>query len=62
MTGSDRSILVLYASETGNAQDMAEELGRMCSRLHFSNQVEEFNAVDLVGILNGEIQQRNDDG
>ena len=48
MADTDRSVLVLYGSETGNAQDMAEELGRLCTRLRFRVQVDELNAVDLV--------------
>jgi sulfite reductase alpha subunit-like flavoprotein len=48
MTVRDRSVLVLYGSETGNAQDMAEELGRVCQRLHFKSRVEELDGVDLV--------------
>ena len=44
----DRSVLVLYGSETGNAQDMAEELGRLCARQHFRTQVDELDAIDLV--------------
>lgn len=45
---TDRSALVLYGSETGNAQDMAEDLGRLCSRLRFRTDVDELDAVDLV--------------
>lgn len=48
MTNPDRTVLVLYGSETGNAQDMAEELGRICQRLHFTTHVEELDGVDLV--------------
>lgn len=48
MTGHERSVLVLYGSETGNAQDIAEELGRLCQRLHFKSNVEELDAVELV--------------
>ena len=44
----DRSALILYGSETGNAQDMAEDLGRLCSRLHFRTDVDELDSVDLV--------------
>nr|WGZ60624.1 cytochrome P450 [Fusarium tricinctum] len=51
MTVRDRSVLVLYGSETGNAQDMAEELGRVCQRLHFKSRVEELDAVDLNALL-----------
>ncbi|OAR01126.1 hypothetical protein LLEC1_04459, partial [Akanthomyces lecanii] len=43
-----RSVLVLYGSETGNAQEIAEDLGRNCQRLHFQSTVEEMNAVALV--------------
>ncbi|CVK97213.1 NADPH reductase TAH18 [Fusarium proliferatum] len=51
MAAHDRSVLVLYGSETGNAQDMAEELGRICQRLHFESRVEELDAVDLNALL-----------
>jgi len=51
MAVQDRSVLVLYGSETGNAQDMAEELGRVCQRLHFNSRVEELDAVDLVSYI-----------
>jgi sulfite reductase alpha subunit-like flavoprotein len=43
-----RTALILYGSETGNAQDVAEELGRLCERLRFQTQVAELNAVNLV--------------
>ncbi|KAL5003183.1 NADPH-dependent diflavin oxidoreductase 1 [Aspergillus recurvatus] len=38
-----RSALVLYGSETGNAQDVAEEVGALAERLHFTTQVSELN-------------------
>ena len=31
----DRSILVLYGSQTGTAQAVAERIGREAKRLHF---------------------------
>ncbi|KAK7409560.1 NAPDH-dependent diflavin reductase [Neonectria punicea] len=46
-----RAALILYGSETGNAQDMAEELGRLCQRLHFDNRVEALDAIDLNALL-----------
>jgi hypothetical protein len=44
----ERRALVLYGSETGNAQDVAEELGRIAERLRFDTEVAELNAVRLV--------------
>ncbi|KAJ5575815.1 hypothetical protein N7535_002741 [Penicillium sp. DV-2018c] len=38
-----RSILILYGSETGNAQEVAEELGALTERLHFATHVFELN-------------------
>ncbi|KAL2761266.1 hypothetical protein ACRALDRAFT_1059109 [Sodiomyces alcalophilus JCM 7366] len=46
-----RSVLVLYGSETGNSQDIAEELGRMVQRLHFKTKVDEMDHVKLSEIL-----------
>ncbi|KAH0555947.1 hypothetical protein GP486_006111, partial [Trichoglossum hirsutum] len=42
----DRTALVLYGSETGNAQDLAGELGRITERLHFTARVLELDSVD----------------
>ncbi|KAG8736542.1 NAPDH-dependent diflavin reductase [Ceratobasidium sp. 414] len=39
MTTQDRSILVLYGSETGNAKDAAERIGRTARRHHFLARV-----------------------
>ncbi|OAA68951.1 sulfite reductase flavoprotein alpha-component [Cordyceps fumosorosea ARSEF 2679] len=50
-----RTVLVLYGSETGNAQEIAEELGRTCQRLHFQTTVEEMNAVTLPELLQNEL-------
>lgn len=52
---SHRTALVLYGSETGNAQDMAEQLGETFERLHFQATVEEMDAVDLVKSLNSSV-------
>ncbi|KAL7962923.1 hypothetical protein V8C34DRAFT_300864 [Trichoderma compactum] len=51
MASQERSVLVLYGSETGNAQDIAEELGRLCQRLHFESHVSELDATDLNALL-----------
>jgi sulfite reductase alpha subunit-like flavoprotein len=47
----DRTALVLYGSETGNSQDVAEELGRLAQRLHFVTRVYEMDQVDIVCTL-----------
>lgn len=51
MVVSDRTVLVLYGSETGNAQDMAEELGGSFRRLRFQATVQELDAADLGALL-----------
>ncbi|KAI0087697.1 riboflavin synthase domain-like protein [Irpex rosettiformis] len=45
-----REISILYATETGNAQDVAERLARLCRRLHFQVQLaslDEYEADSL---------------
>jgi sulfite reductase alpha subunit-like flavoprotein len=49
-----RRALVLYGSETGNAQDVTEELGRIAERLRFDTDVAELNAVNLVRETSGQ--------
>jgi sulfite reductase alpha subunit-like flavoprotein len=47
--GNDaRPVLVLYGSETGNGQDLAEEVERLFERLHYNAKAEEMNNVELV--------------
>jgi hypothetical protein len=43
-----RRALVVYGSETGNAQDVAEEMGRLAVRLRFDTEVAELDAITLV--------------
>jgi sulfite reductase alpha subunit-like flavoprotein len=47
--GGSRKALVLYGSETGNAQDAAEELGRLLRRFRFASVVDALDAASLVG-------------
>ncbi|OJD18209.1 hypothetical protein AJ78_01767 [Emergomyces pasteurianus Ep9510] len=42
---SAKTSIILYGSETGNSQDVADELGRLTERLHFSTRVCELNAI-----------------
>ncbi|KAJ5833696.1 hypothetical protein N7474_002007 [Penicillium riverlandense] len=43
MGSPQRSALILYGSETGNAQEVAEELGALTERLRFATHVCELN-------------------
>lgn len=43
-----RKILILYGSETGNSQDVAEDIERLARRLHFETELEEMNDVRPV--------------
>ncbi|KAK2745743.1 NAPDH-dependent diflavin reductase [Onygenales sp. PD_40] len=45
-----RTAIVLYGSETGNSQEVAEELGRICERLHIAARVCELDAVDAESL------------
>lgn len=45
-----RSALVLYGSETGNSQEVAEELGALAERLHFRTHVGEMNVYRPVSL------------
>ena len=47
----DRSALIAYGSETGNANDYAEELGRILERIRFRTQVSELDAIDAASAL-----------
>jgi len=43
-----RSMAILYGSETGNAEEIAVELGKMAQRLHFQTTVDEMDGFKLV--------------
>ncbi|KAL8932827.1 MAG: hypothetical protein Q9211_006108 [Gyalolechia sp. 1 TL-2023] len=46
----DRVAAIVYGSETGNALDYAEEVGRLLERLHFQTVVTRLNAVEPVSL------------
>jgi len=48
---SSRTALVLFGSETGNAQDVAEELGKLLRRQRFAVRVTELNAIRIVSTV-----------
>ena len=43
-----RPLLVLFASETGNGEDIALDVAMMAERLHFMVRVEEMGGVEVV--------------
>ncbi|KAI8982269.1 hypothetical protein BDF20DRAFT_817613 [Mycotypha africana] len=47
----DRSLLILYGSETGCAQDVAENLGRQARRRHFNTKVYAMDEYDKSQLL-----------
>ncbi|ERS96763.1 hypothetical protein HMPREF1624_06972 [Sporothrix schenckii ATCC 58251] len=51
MSLSNRRILILYGSETGTAQDKAEEIDRMCQRLRFHTDLDALDNVKLNDLL-----------
>ncbi|CAK7562686.1 MAG: NAPDH-dependent diflavin reductase [Sporothrix epigloea] len=51
MAVSNRRILILYGSETGTAQDKAEEIVRMCQRLRFHTELEAMDNIKLNDLL-----------
>ena len=52
----DRSALIAYGSETGNANDYAEELGRVLERIRFGTHVSELDAIDSASALSSGTQ------
>ncbi|KAK4141090.1 uncharacterized protein C8A04DRAFT_14398 [Dichotomopilus funicola] len=46
-----RSMIVLYGSETGTAEDIAGELGKSAERLHFRTTVDEMDSFKLADVL-----------
>ncbi|OAA62517.1 NADPH-dependent fmn FAD containing oxidoreductase [Niveomyces insectorum RCEF 264] len=48
-----RRILVLYGSETGNSQDKAEEVDRLCQRLRFHTDLKVMDETKLNDLLDG---------
>ncbi|KAK0636902.1 hypothetical protein B0T17DRAFT_485500 [Bombardia bombarda] len=46
-----RTMMVLYGSETGNAEEIAMELVKMARRLHFQTVVDEMDSFKLTDLL-----------
>ena len=53
-----KSVLILYGSETGMAEDSAVELGSMIQRLRFDTVVDEMDSFKLVGGFHHSSRQR----
>ncbi|KAG8711406.1 NAPDH-dependent diflavin reductase [Ceratobasidium sp. 423] len=48
---SDRSILILYGTETGNAKDASEKIGRVARRHHFSARIVAMDAFSVPTLI-----------
>jgi hypothetical protein len=46
----DRSLLILFATETGTAQDVADRIARECRRIHFKCKVSSMHAYPLASV------------
>ena len=46
-----RSLLILYGTETGHSQEIAEELADMAIRLRYEISLEEMDGVELVSAM-----------
>lgn len=44
----DRSLLIVYATETGNAQDAADYVARQCRKIAFQCRVASIDTFTLV--------------
>ncbi len=51
-----RSALILYGTETGNAQEVAEELGALTERLRFATHVAELNQSKPVSTVEPQLR------
>lgn len=43
-----RNMIILYGTEMGNSEEIAEELGQMAQRLHFQTDVDDMDSFKLV--------------
>ena len=50
----DRSAIILFGTETGNAKEFGEDTGRTLQRLHFATTVAELDSVSPVRQLIGQ--------
>ncbi|KAJ6570238.1 hypothetical protein DFH09DRAFT_1154431 [Mycena vulgaris] len=51
MSDPDRTVLILYATETGTAREVADRLARRCRRIHFKCRVlstDKYSLSDLI--------------
>ena len=47
---ADRKLLILYGSQTGTAQDVAEKIYREAKRRHFSATVIALDSYNIVSL------------
>jgi sulfite reductase alpha subunit-like flavoprotein len=46
--GNSRTLTILYATETGNAQNVSERIARLARRLHLEVQVASLDKYEAV--------------
>lgn len=54
-TMGDRKLLILYGSQTGTAQDVAEKISREAKRRHFSTRVMSLDSYTVANLLQEEL-------
>ncbi|KAM3910991.1 NADPH-dependent diflavin oxidoreductase 1 [Leptodactylus fuscus] len=52
---TERKILILYGSQTGTAEDMAERLGREARRRHFTCRVDSIDSYNIANLVHEQL-------
>ncbi|KAG9460843.1 hypothetical protein GDO78_019203 [Eleutherodactylus coqui] len=52
---AERRILVLYGSQTGTAEDMAERLGKEARRRHFTCRVDAIDSYNIANLVHEQL-------
>ena len=50
VSDDERELTIIYATETGNAQDAAERLARYCRRLRFAVSIYSIDEYSIVSV------------
>ncbi|XP_077140107.1 NADPH-dependent diflavin oxidoreductase 1 [Ranitomeya variabilis] len=52
---ADRNLLILYGSQMGTAEDMAERVGREARRRHFTCRVDSIDSYNIVNLVHEQL-------